>query len=160
MKYQRFEELPAWQAGMKLTEDVFRLTEDKRFNYKSDLRSQLQRAALSVPNNVAEGFERGTTQELLTFLYIARGSAGEVRSMLILAERLPYFEHLRSEISNLKSQAESVSRQLRAWADSLQNSEITGQRYLNNHTRRRDEQKKRAEAFLGKLKQVQQGHTF
>src|SRR5664280_1323210 len=106
MKYQRFEELPSWQAGMKLTEKVFRLTEDKAFNFKGDLRSQLQRAALSIPNNVAEGFECGTTQELLTFLYIARGSAGEVRSMLILIERLSYFAHLRSEISNFKSQAE------------------------------------------------------
>jgi len=160
MKYQRFEELPSWQAGMKLTEKVFRLTEDKAFNFKGDLRSQLQRAALSIPNNVAEGFECGTTQELLTFLYIARGSAGEVRSMLILVERLPYFAHLKTEISNLKSQAESISRQLRAWADSLQNSEITGQRYLTKRTRRADEQKKRAEAFLGKLKLVQQGHRL
>ena len=160
MKYERFEELPVWQAGMKLTEDVFRLTEDKSFSYKGDLRSQLQRATLSIPNNVAEGFERGTTQELLTFLCIARGSAGEVRSMLILIERLPYFEHLRSEVSNLKSSAESISRQLRAWADSLQNSEITGQRYLTKRTRQVDEQKKRAEAFLGKLKQVQQSHRL
>jgi four helix bundle protein len=160
MKYQRFEELPSWQAGMKLTEEVFRLTEDKAFNFKGDLRSQLQRAALSVPNNVAEGFERGTTQELLTFLYIARGSAGEVRSMLILAERLSYFNHLKSEISGLKSLAESISRQLRAWADSLQNSVITSQRYLTNQTRRRDEQKRRAESFLDKLKHVQQGHRL
>jgi four helix bundle protein len=160
MKYQRFEELPVWQAGMKLTENVFRLTEDKSFSYKGDLRSQLQRAALSIPNNVAEGFERGTTQELLTFLYIARGSAGEVRSMLILIERLSYFEHLTSEVSNLKSSAESISRQLRAWADSLQNTDITGQRYLTKRTRQVDEQKKRAEAFLGKLKQVQQGRKL
>lgn len=158
MKYERFEDLPVWQAGMKLIEDVFRLTEDKSFNFKGDLRSQLQRAALSVPNNVAEGFERGTTQELLTFLYIARGSAGEVRSMLILVERLPYFTHLKSQISDLKSSAESISRQLRAWADSLQNAEIPGQRYLTNRTRQNQEQKKRAEAFLGKLKEVQQGH--
>lgn len=160
MKYERFEQLPVWQAGMKLTEDVFRLTEDKSFNYKGDLRNQLQRAALSIPNNVAEGFERGTTQELLTFLYIARGSAGEVRSMLILVERLPYFGHLRSEISNLKSRAESISRQLRAWADSLQNMDISGQRYLTNRTRQHQEQKKRAEAFLSKLKQVQQARTL
>jgi four helix bundle protein len=75
VKYIRFEELPVWQAGMELAEKVFRLTEHKAFNYKGDLRNQLQRAALSVCNNVAEGFERGTTQELLTFLYIARGSA-------------------------------------------------------------------------------------
>ena len=52
---------------------MFRLTADKSFQAQGDLRSQLQRAALSISNNVAEGFERGTTQELLTFLYIARG---------------------------------------------------------------------------------------
>jgi len=157
MTYERFEQLPVWQAGMTLTERVFKLTEDKSFNYKGDLRSQLQRAALSVPNNVAEGFERGTTQELLTFLYIARGSAGEVRSMLCLLERLPYFAHLKSEISDLKSLAESISRQLRAWADSLQNSPITGQRYLTEKNRRLAGEKKRADAFLTKLKQIRAG---
>src|SRR2546427_271507 len=115
MKYTRLEDLPVWQAGMTLAEEVFRVTEHKSFAYKGDLRSQLQRATLSICNNIAEGFERGTTQELLTFLYIARGSAGEVRSMLILCERLPYFADLKSEISDLKSSAESISRQLRAW---------------------------------------------
>ena len=155
MKYTRFEDLPVWQAGMTLAEKTFSLTEHKAFNYKGDLRSQLQRAALSVCNNIAEGFERGTTQELLTFIYIARGSAGEVRSMLILCERLPYFSDLKSEISDLKSLAESISRQLRAWADSLQNTEITGQRYLTEKSQRQQEQKKRAEAFLAKLKQAQ-----
>jgi len=156
VKYTRFEELPVWQAGMELSEKVFRLTEHKSFSYKGDLRSQLQRAALSVCNNVAEGFERGTTQELLTFLYIARGSAGEVRSMLILCERLPYFVDLKSEISDLKSKAESISRQLRAWADSLQNSDIKGNRYLNDQTRTEEDRRKRADAFSAKLKEVQQ----
>ena len=118
------------------------------------MRSQLQRAALSVSNNVAEGFERGTTQELLTFLYIARGSAGEVRSMLCLLERLPEFADLKSQISDLKSLAESISRQLRAWAGNLQNSPITGQRYLNEKSRKLDDQRKRAETFLQKLKQT------
>ena len=157
MTYERFEQLPVWQAGMTLTERVFKLTEDKSFNYKGDVRSQLQRAALSVPNNVAEGFERGTTPELLTFLYIARGSAGEVRSMLCLLDRLSYFDHLKSEISDLKSLAESISRQLRAWADSLQNSPIAGQRYLTEKTRRLADDKKRSAAFLAKLRQVQAG---
>ena len=140
---------------MKLTERVFVFTENKALNYKGDLRSQLQRAALSVANNVAEGFERGTTQELITFLYIARGSAGEVRSMLCLCERLPAFRNLKSEISDLKFQAESISRQLRAWADSLQNTDIKGHRYLTDKSRTIDDQKKRAEAFLEKLKSVQ-----
>ncbi|HXK85798.1 MAG TPA: four helix bundle protein [Phycisphaerae bacterium] len=151
MTYQRFEDLPVWQVAMRLAERVFALTEDRSFAGKGDLRRQLQRAAISVGNNVAEGFERGTTQELLTFLYIARGSAGEVRSMLLLADRLACFGHLKSEISNLKSLAEEVSRQLRGWADSLQNSPITGQRYLNEQTRRRDQHRRRADAYWRKL---------
>jgi len=65
-------------------------------------RDQIERAAVSVSNNIAEGFERGTTQELLTFLYIARGSAGEVRSMLCLLEGIPGFADLKSEISDLR----------------------------------------------------------
>jgi len=155
VKYERFEQLPVWQAGITVAERIFKLTADRAFNYQGDLRSQLQRAALSVSNNVAEGFERGTTQELLTFLYIARGSAGEVRSMLCLLERMDHFTHLKSEISDLKSLAESISRQLRAWADSLQNSPITGQRHLTEKTRQAAEQKQRAEAFLQRLKAAQ-----
>ena len=154
MKYERFEQLPVWQDGLTLAERVFTFTAHKQFNYKGDLRSQLQRAALSISNNVAEGFERGTTQELLTFLYIARGSAGEVRSMLCLLERLPEFADLKSQIADLKSLAESISRPLRAWAGNLQDSPITGQRYLSEKSRKLDEQRKRAEAFLQKLKQT------
>ncbi len=147
MTYERFEDLPVWQAAMRLPEEIFALTEDRSFGNKGDLRNQIQRAAISVGNNIAEGFERGTTQELLTFLYIARGSAGEVRSMLLLADRLPYFGHLKSEISNLKLQAEEASRQLRGWANSLQNSPITGQRHLNDQSRRRDQSQRRSDAF-------------
>jgi four helix bundle protein len=146
VKYKRFEDLPVWKDAMDLAEEVYRITEDRSFQGKGDLRSQLQRATLSISNNVAEGFERGTTQELLTFLYIARGSAGEVRSMLILAERLPHFEHLKSEISNLKSRVENISRQLRGWADSLQDSPMKGQRYLNQKSRQAYEQTSRADA--------------
>ena len=151
MTYKRFEDLPVWQAAMVLAERVFGLTDDRSFTAKGDLRSQLQRAAILVGNNIAEGFERGTTRELLTFLYIARGSAGEVRSMLLLAERLAYFAHLKSEISDLKSLAESLSRQIRAWADSLQNSTIPGQRYLNEQTRSRSRQHNRADALWQQL---------
>jgi four helix bundle protein len=151
MTYQRFEDLPVWQAAMQLAERVFALTEDRSFANKGDLRNQLQRAAVSVGNNIAEGFERGTTQELLTFLYIARGSAGEVRSMLLLADRLAYFAHLKSEISDLRSLVESVSRQLRGWADSLQNSPITGQRHLNEPTKQQYHRERRVSEFWEKL---------
>jgi hypothetical protein len=92
---------------------------------------------------------------LLSFLYIARGSAGEVRSMLALklrrAHKGAWSEDLKSRISDLKSIAESCSRQLRGWAESLQNSDIKGQRHLNEKTRRDDADKKRAAAFRKEL---------
>jgi four helix bundle protein len=131
MKYERFEQLPVWQAAIELGRRVFRLVDDRSFGGQGDLRDQLQRAAVSISNNIAEGFERGTTQELLTFLYYARGSAGEVRSMLLLCERLPYFDHLKSDISDLKSLAESIARQVRRVAAArcvLQREKRGGQR--------------------------------
>ena len=151
MKYSRFEDIPVWQAGVDLSTKVFIMTEDKCFRFRGDIASQIQRVALSVPNNVAEGFERGTTQELITFLYYARGSAGEVRSILCVLERMPFSFHLKSEISDLKSLAESISRQLRAWADSLQNSDISGQRYLTARDRRAYQQKKSADELFAKI---------
>lgn len=135
MTYERSEDLPAWKAAIDLAVKIYAMTEKPLFRRKYSLRDQIERAALSISNNIAEGFERGTTQELLTFLYISRGSAGEVRSMLCFTERLPVFKDFKSEISNLKLEAEGISRQLRAWADSLQNSEIKGQRYLNEKER-------------------------
>ena len=133
--YQRFEDLPVWQEAIVLAEraeDFIAVAKDLITWSKRD---QLDRASLSVSNNIAEGFERGTTNELLAFLYIARGSAGEVRSMLCFFERRPALADFRSEISNLKSLAESCSRQLGGWTASLQNSDITGPRHLNDKSR-------------------------
>jgi four helix bundle protein len=154
VKYSRFEELPVWRAAIELAVQVFALTAKPGFKGRYSLKDQIERAAVSVSNNVAEGFERGTTQELLTFLYIARGSCGEVRSMLCLFERLPGFADLKSEISNLKLSAEGVSRQIRAWADSLQNSDIKGQRYLTDKTRSKTKEAHEREEFLKELEQI------
>ena len=98
MKYERFEDLPVWKAAIELANQIYALTRDNFFNQPGDLHDQIRRASLSVSNNIAEGFERGTTPELLVFLYIARGSCGEVRSMLHFIERFPQAEHLKSEI--------------------------------------------------------------
>lgn len=153
MKYDRFEDLPVWKAALDLAQQIYAHTRDRFYSQPGDLRDQLRRAALSVSNNIAEGFERGSTAELLAFLYIARGSAGEVRSMLHFADGLPDADHLKSQISNLKSLAESCSRQIRAWADHLQNSDIQGPRHLNDQTRRQYENGKTADAFRQDLAQ-------
>ena len=155
MTYERFEDLPVWQKAADLYDATENLLENEAFKVTRGYRDQLDRAALSVSNNIAEGFERGTTNELLAFIYIARGSAGEVRSMLCLKERRArkanWPADLKSQISNLKSLAESCSRQLRGWADSLQNSEIKGQRHLTDKSRSKDDQKKRAATLQKEL---------
>src|SRR5258708_23384204 len=106
MTYQRFEELPVWQRAAELYEAAEDLLENNRFKATRGFRDQLDRAALSVSNNIAESFERGTTNELLAFIYIARGSAGEVRSMLTLklrrADKAAWPPDLKSQISNLR----------------------------------------------------------
>ncbi len=130
MKYKRFEDLSVWRDAIELAVRTFALTARQCFRGHAGTRNQLENAVVSISNNIAEGFERGTTQELLTFIYISRGSAGETRSMYCLLERLPEFSEFKFEISDLKLKAEGISRQLRAWADSLQNTDIRGTRYL------------------------------
>lgn len=100
MTYQRFEDLPVWQEAIRLAEYIYDLTEHTKFKASHSLCDQIERAALSVSNNLAEGFERGTTNELLAFLYIARGSPGEVRSMLCFMERRPIFAYFKFEIAS------------------------------------------------------------
>jgi len=151
VKYKRFEELPVWKDAAAMAAEMFRFSAQPVFRGKGDLANQLQRAMLSVSNNIAEGFERGTTRELITFLYYARGSAGEVRSMLAVMELMPEFEAVRQRIGTFKKSVESIARQIRRWAQSLQQSDIKGQRYLTDETRTAREQEESRQAFLEKL---------
>jgi four helix bundle protein len=152
MKYTRFEDLPVWNDAieLKLSIDQFCL----RPNVKGQRKfvEQIDAASLSVSNNIAEGFERGTTDELIYFLYVARGSVGESRSMLRYQERRPDNSGVRSTLTQMIDRCERISRQLRGWAGSLQNSAIKGQRHLNDQVRAHYEQSKRAEAFWKKLR--------
>ncbi len=154
MKYKRFEDLPVWQAAIELARRTYAFTSHDAFRRHAGLRDQLERATLSVSNNIAEGFERGSTNELLAFLYIARGSAGEVRSMHCLLERVSEFSLLKSDIRDLRSAAESISRQLYGWIEQLKNGDITGQRHLNDNARVRTAAKKDQAAFLQELDRI------
>src|SRR5437867_13024844 len=156
MRYKRFEDLPVWKSAIEFAVSVYALTARDEFRGRAGLRDQLERAAVSSSDNVAEGFERGTTQELLTFIYLSRGSSGEARSMLCLLELLPPFARLRTEVLELKSRAVSISRQLGAWADSLQNSKIKGQRYMTDKTRRASQAASERAEFLEELQRMQE----
>lgn len=153
MKYKRFEDLPVWNDAIDLAVKVYEFTAKPQFKGKYSLKDQLERAAVSV-SNVAEGFERGTNNELLAFLYISRGSSGEARSMLCLLERILLFRSLLPEIKSLKQKAESCSRQLQGWIKSLQDSNFKGERYVNQKTKRIDQVAREREEFLKELAEV------
>jgi four helix bundle protein len=148
MTYETFEDLPVWKEAILLIEEIYRLTSQPNFRAPASFKSQIERAALSVSNNIAEGFERGTTPELISFLYIARGSAGETRSMLrLLARNRGWGGDPASSIAL----ALSCSKQIRTWAQYLQDSNIKGPRHLDKKSREDDVARKKATAFQKKL---------
>ena len=151
MQYKRFEDLPVWREAADLAHLTFEFTASDSFRRHPGLRDQLERAALSVSNNIAEGFERGTTNELLAFLYIARGSAGEVRSMVRLLESWDLFGNYKSQISNLIQRCERISKQLYGWIEQLKKSGIAGQRHLDEKKRTAYTNRKEREEFLDEL---------
>lgn len=87
MATQSFKELVVWQQASDFSVDVYR-TFSKSRDYS--FRDQIQRAALSIPNNIAEGYARRSDKALRNFLMIAKGSAAEVESMLLIAVKLDY----------------------------------------------------------------------
>lgn len=160
-KYERFEDLPVWQEAARLYNVVLDLLEMQGVGLSSGFRNQLDRAALSVSNNIAEGFERSTKAELLSFIAIARGSAGEVRSMMaVVKDRVKLKPHA-GELLRIRSLAESCARQLTGWEGSLQKLPFEGPRHLPEKERRTREQKKKVTDFrLNFLRSLKPDHPL
>ena len=91
-KVRTFEDLLVWQMAIELVKRVYVLTASGLFSRDFGLRDQIRRASVSIPTNIAEGFERASRKEHLNFLNIAKGSAGEVRSLLYVALEVGYLQ--------------------------------------------------------------------
>src|SRR3989344_855632 len=114
MKIEKFEDIISWQKGIELSSivyDIFKSNRDYGF------RDQIQRAAVSISNNIAEGFERQSNKELSKFLYIAKGSAGEVRSMLSIALKLNYIN--QNQFNDLQNRCVEISRLISGFIKSI-----------------------------------------
>ncbi len=112
-----YRDLIAWQKGMELVEDVYRETHSWPADERFGLTSQIRRAVVSVPANIAEGSGRSGTAELRRFLSIAHGSLWEVQTHLEIAARLGFTDPVTSE--TLLAQSAEVSRILRGFIRSL-----------------------------------------
>ena len=160
-KYQKFEELPAWQEAAWLYNRVLDLLEEPNAPFSPGYRNQLDRAALSVSNNIAEGFERVTTNELNAFLAIARGSAGEVRSMMAVIQNRPKLKPHVRRLQEIRSLAESCARQLTAWTMSIDSSPVQGKRHLTGEVREKREATEKARNFrLNFLRNLKPEHPL
>ncbi len=92
-KVSKFEDLEVWKEGMRLTIKIYQALNTCR-DY--GLRDQMQRAAVSIPSNIAEGYERNTNKDFVHFLYIAKGSCSELRTQIYLAVEIGVFDKAAS----------------------------------------------------------------
>jgi four helix bundle protein len=116
-KIENFEDLMGWQKGIQLVKQIYIVTDEGKLSRDFGLKDQLRRASVSIPTNIAEGFERRSRKEYLNFLNIAKGSAGEVGSLLRVAVEIGYLD--QSTYSQLSDRAIELSRMLSSQIQSI-----------------------------------------
>ncbi len=124
----RFEDLRIWQDSRELVKEIYQLTKMESFKKDYGLSSQMQRAAVSVMANIAEGFERNSNKEFTQYLFQSKGSCGELRSHLYLAMDLEYVSS--KDVQILLDRTMNISRGLGAFISYLKGSPIKGKKFL------------------------------
>ncbi len=122
-----FEELAIFQKARELSAKIYPVTRRGEFKYDSRFVQQIRAAAGSIMDNIAEGFERGGNKEFLNFLYIAKGSCGEVRSQLIRANDVGYLTP--EEYNELYIECRKLSAGIMNFIKEIKASDITGAKY-------------------------------
>jgi four helix bundle protein len=110
MKLTRFEDLQCWQEASKLAIEIYRISRDGEIGKDYGFRDQLRRSSVSIASNIAEGKERETASEFVRFLYIAKGSAGELKTQLYIAKEIGYLDG--AEFFKLNQKVEKISGML------------------------------------------------
>jgi four helix bundle protein len=131
MHIKHFEDLEIWKEACRLTKEIYRLTSGPKFSKDFGLRGQIQNAAVSIMSNIAEGFERGGNQEFSQFLYIAKGSCGEVRSQLYVAVDQGYISANESE--ELLNLFKRLSSMIGSLINYLKRSGMKGAKYNSSN---------------------------
>ena len=127
MTIKRFEDLEAWKIARELTRNIYNLTRNEPFSKDFGLRDQICRSTVSIMSNVAEGFERDGDKEFANFLSIAKGSAGETRSLLYVALDQSYISE--AEFQTASAKAIENSRVISGLAGYLRQSSLKGRKY-------------------------------
>jgi four helix bundle protein len=119
MGFKRLEEIEVWKRSCRLAVELYKLTKSGEFEKDWGLRDQIRRAAVSIPSNIAEGYERDTAAEFNRFAMIARGSCGELRTQLYITQAIGYLDKkivtdLINECIELSSMITSLGNYLKS----------------------------------------------
>jgi len=126
-RIQRFTEMPLWNQARKLAREVYRITSSGAFSRDWALRDQIRKAAISIPSNIAEGFERGGSAEFIQFLSVAKGSNGEVLAQLILSRDMEYLS--LEEFVRMEKTIDETGRMIGGLIKYLRRSGVRGAKY-------------------------------
>ncbi len=127
MKVNNFEDLTTWQAARSMSKVIYQITNNKEFSQDIRFRSQIRAAAGSIMDNIAEGFERDGNKEFIQFLYVAKGSCGEVRSQIHRAADIGYITN--DQYQDILQQTRSLCSAISSFISYLRNTDISGQKY-------------------------------
>ena len=127
-KLGKFEDLTIFQMARNLCKDVYAITKQSEFKKDTRFVQQIHAAAGSIMDNIAEGYERDGNKEFVNFLYIAKGSCGEVRSQIIRASDVGFIDSETSKI--IYQDCLEIARLLSSLISSIKKSGITGKKYL------------------------------
>ena len=129
---ERFEDLRIWQMARELCKEIYLHTEKKPWKTDSRFVQQIRAAAGSVMDNIAEGFERDGNKEYIQFLYIAKGSCGEVRSQIIRASDVGFLAS--EDYIKLYNDCISLNKGISAFIRRLKTSSVSGIKYLRTES--------------------------
>jgi four helix bundle protein len=118
-KVESFEDLYIWQEAIEFCKAIYLVTDKNGLRGDFGLKDQMRRSSVSIPSNIAEGFERRSRKEYLNFLNISKGSAGEIRTQLFIAFQVGYLEEMEHEILREKAKflSGSISNHMKSILD-------------------------------------------
>lgn len=126
-RVNRFEDLEAWKIAREIVRAVYGVSQNERFARDYGLKDQIRRSSVSIMSNIAEGFERDGDREFANFLSIAKGSAGETRSLLYVALDQNYISE--SEFNSISGRLIENSRVISGLSNYLRQSELKGLKF-------------------------------
>ena len=126
-KVEKFEDLAIFQSARSLCKEVYAITKDGDFSRDSRFVQQIHAAAGSIMDNIAEGFERQGNKEFVNFLYIAKGSCGEVRSQIIRATDVGFLD--KDTATRLYNDCMGLSKAIAAFIKSIKSSDFSGSKF-------------------------------